>query len=102
MRPEISAAIRQAFTFAPPVPRVEVVENAAAFGSEVLVMMPFRVTESPEVRGVARAIAEKELKPKVEAFNFEDGGTIKKIGPAELRIKYSPERKGWDILNMRW
>lgn len=65
-------------------------------------MKPFHVTGAFGVKGVDRAMADKELKLKEAAFNFKDGGTIMKIGPAELKLKYDSQHKGWDILKMLW
>jgi len=65
-------------------------------------MKPFHVTGTVDAKSVDRAMAGKELKLKEAAFNFKEGGTIMKIGPAELKLKYDSQHKGWDILKLPW
>lgn len=99
--PEISSVIKLAFPYAPPAPSTEAAAGAAAPDSDVVEMKPFHVTGTLE--GADRAMGEKERKVKDEAFTFKDGGTIMKLGNRiELKFKYNPLHKGWDILDIPW
>lgn len=102
VRTEISSVIRQSFSFAPPALPEKSAASAPAPDGEVVAMKPFHVVGGLDLKGLDLAIADKELKIKEEAFNLKDGGTIMNIGPAKLKLKYSPEHKGWDILKLRW
>ena len=93
--------IRQAFPYAPPAPLAGGIASAMPSDRDVVEMKPFHVTGTFE--GVDRTIGEKAQKAKDEAFNFKDGGTIMKLGDrTELKFKYNPLHKGWDILNILW
>ncbi len=64
-------------------------------------MKPFQVSGTFE--RADRALEEKERKINQEAFTFKDGGTIMKVGDRlELKFKYSPLHKGWDLINLIW
>jgi hypothetical protein len=99
--PAITSALRRPFPYVPPVPPTEAIAGAAVPKGEVVEMKPFQVSGTFE--RTDRALDEKERKIKQEAFTFKDGGTIMKVGDRlELKFKYSPLHKGWDLINLMW
>ena len=80
---------------------MEAATGAATIVGDVVEMKPFHVTGNRD--GVEQAMGEKERKLKDEAFNFKDGGTLMRIGDrTELKLKYVPLHKGWDILDIHF
>lgn len=99
--PAITSALRRAFPYVPPAPSTEAVAGAAVPKGDVVEMKPFQVSGTFE--RADRALEEKERKINQEAFTFKDGGTIMKVGDRlELKFKYSPLHKGWDLINLIW
>lgn len=77
---------------------------AVASGEDVVAMAPFMVFGG--YREVDRAIEERRSRAKSEAFTLQNGGTImKKEGKhvvTEVKFKFAPIHKGFDILSFSW
>ena len=80
-------------------PKDETAEKAAAV---IVVMSPFRVTESPVSPHMLELMEKQPTGPKTPPFTFKDGGTFWGKGPYDLKLKYNAQHKGFDIFNMKF
>ncbi|HUL54161.1 MAG TPA: hypothetical protein VLT83_12195 [Opitutaceae bacterium] len=101
-RQHLATDLRQQYRYAPPVAAA----NPAPPTSEddVVAMAPFKVFGG--YRAVGQAIEEARARTKNDAFTPLNGGTILKKEHkhvlTEVKLKFDPLHKGFDILSFSW
>jgi len=101
-RESLSRDLRQQFQYTPGA----AAEKPAAVTSEddVVAMTPFKVFGG--YRAVGQAIDEAQARMKSNAFTLQNGGTIlRKEGKhvlTEVKFKFDPVHKGFDIISFSW
>lgn len=74
-------------------------------GEPIVRMDPFVVTDDQEERKYKRVVEDmRQDKARIDldAFTWKEGGTLVKTGRAEVKLKYNPEHKGFDLLNLKF
>ena len=101
-RENLSRDLRQQYAYAPHDAAAK--PAAVATGDDVVAMAPFMVFGG--YRAVNQAIEETQGRAKNEAFTPLNGGTIwKKEGKhvlTEVKFKFDPVHRGFDLLSFSW
>jgi hypothetical protein len=105
--PRLAAALAASMPKYAPAKSVDKTPVLAQAGTSesIVLMSPVIVAETKtdrESRLLAEKLRDKKEAAALEAFNWQDGGTLLETGRAQVKLKYNAQHKGFDLLNLKF